>query len=124
MGGASATKAMTCHSAIVAIFVSLLKFIAIYLIFGWWVTPTYGIGICVAYSISTQMKIISLLMFSSLNKKYINATTDYLKNNRYGLTIMGLLMLSYSAMTYLQPNVAIGTCISLLICSIIIICCL
>ena len=63
-------------------------------------------------------------MFSSLNKKYINATIDYLKNNRYGLTIMGLLMLSYSAMTYLRPNVAVGAFISLIVCSIIIICCL
>jgi len=106
------------------VLVSLLKLIAIYLIFGWWVIPTYGLGICIAYSISTQMKIISLLMFSSLNKKYINATTDYLKNNRYGLTIMGLLMLSYSAMTYLRPNVAVGAFVSLIVCSIIIICCL
>ena len=114
----------TCTSDVMATIISLLKFIAIYLIFGWWVTPTYGLGICIAYSLSTQMKIISLLMFSSLNKKYINATIDYLKNNRYGLTIMGLLMLSYSAMIYLRPNVAVGAFISLIVCSIIIICCL
>jgi len=114
----------TCTSDVMATIISLLKFIAIYLIFGWWVTPTYGLGICIAYSLSTQMKIISLLMFNSLNKKYINATIDYLKNNRYGLTIMGLLMLSYSAMTYLRPNVAVGAFISLIVCSIIIICCL
>ena len=114
----------TCTSDVMATIISLLKFITIYLIFGWWVTPTYGLGICIAYSLSTQMKIISLLMFNSLNKKYINATIDYLKNNRYGLTIMGLLMLSYSAMTYLRPNVAVGAFISLIVCSIIIICCL
>ena len=124
MGLSRVTSAATCYSDMAATLVSLLKFIAIYFIFGWWVTPTYGLGICIAYALSTQMKIISLLMFSSLNKKYINATTDYLKNNRYGLTIMGLLMLSYSAMSYLQPNVAIGAFISLLVCSIIIICCL
>ena len=118
------TNFATCNSDVMATIVSLLKFIAIYLIFGWWVTPTYGLGICIAYSLSTQMKIISLLMFSSLNKKYINATIDYLKNNRYGLTIMGLLMLSYSAMTFLRPNVAVGAFISLIVCSIIIICCL
>ena len=92
--------------------------------FGWWVTPTYGIGICIAYSLATQFKMISLLLFTSLNKKYINATIDYLRNNRYGLTIMGLLMLSYSAITYLRPNVAAGALISLLVCSIIIICCI
>lgn len=124
MGLSRVTSAATCYSDMAATLVSLLKFIAIYFIFGWWVTPTYGLGICIAYALSTQLKIISLLMFSSLNKKYINATTDYLKNNRYGLTIMGLLMLSYSAMSYLQPNVAIGAFISLLVCSIIIICCL
>jgi hypothetical protein len=118
------TTIATKNASLTAVMVSLLKLIAIYLIFGWWVIPTYGLGICIAYSISTQMKIISLLMFSSLNKKYINATTDYLKNNRYGLTIMGLLMLSYSAMTYLRPNVAVGAFVSLIVCSIIIICCL
>lgn len=118
------TTIATKNASLTAVIVSLLKLIAIYLIFGWWVIPTYGLGICIAYSISTQMKIISLLMFSSLNKKYINATTDYLKNNRYGLTIMGLLMLSYSAMTYLRPNVAVGAFVSLIVCSIIIICCL
>lgn len=104
--------------------VSMLKFILLYFMFGWWVTPTYGIGICIAYSLATQFKMISLLLFTSLNKKYINATIDYLRNNRYGLTIMGLLMLSYSAITYLRPNVAAGALISLLVCSIIIICCI
>ena len=114
---ANNTRASTALE-ILRLCIELSKIIVLYFIFGWWVTPIYGIVICTLYSLLTQLKVISLLLFGSTNKK------TYISENRYGLTIMGLLMLSYSAITSLMPNVALGVSIALLVCSIIIISCL
>ena len=84
-----------------SLFIQLIPAIAVFYTIGLWFTPTFGLGICIAYAIFVQLKMTAFILFGAKNA---NLTKAHLRKCRYGLTFMTLLMIGYTANQNLKFN--------------------
>ena len=102
-----------------ALFIQLLPAIAVFYTIGLWFAPTFGLGICIAYAIFVQLKMVAFILFGAKNA---NLTKAHLRKCRYGLTFMTLLMIGYAANQNLKFNTSIGVTLAITACMFIMLC--
>ena len=82
----------------------LTKTIVAFLLIGWWLAPIWGLGTCLAYAFYVQIQFTLFVLFGSLKGKGAEEARTHIKNNRFGLTFMVVMMTSFSAIKSLTPQ--------------------
>ena len=90
---------------------------------GWWLAPLWGLGTTFLYSIYAQLQIMILVLFGTLQQNEKQSKLEHIKRNKFSLTIMAIIMITYSALKSLTPKTSqtvIGSMIGGLI---LLLCC-
>ena len=87
-----------------AYLISLGVTIIVFLFIGWWLAPLWGLGTTFLYSIYAQLQIMILVLFGTLQPDEKQSKLEHLRKNKFSLTIMAIIMITYSALKSLTPN--------------------
>ena len=106
-----------------AYLLSLGVTIIVFFFIGWWLAPLWGLGTTFLYSIYAQLQIMILVLFGTLQPNEKQSKLEHIKKNKFSLTIMAIIMITYSALKSLTPKTSktvIGSMIGGLI---LLLCC-
>ena len=100
-------------------FLKLIPFLVIFNMVGIWFAPLYGLAACIAYAVFAQIQFISFTLFGTKNSKFIK---EHIKTNRFGLTLLASIMITFSSAKNLRRETAFGVSIASIISMLILAC--
>ena len=100
-------------------FLKLIPFLVIFNLVGIWFAPLYGLAACIAYALFAQIQLISFTLFGTKNSKFIK---EHIKTNRFGLTLLASIMITFSSAKNLRKETAFGVSIASIISMLILAC--
>ena len=99
--------------------IKLIPFIVVFNVVGLWFTPIYGLAACIAFAIFVQFKFISFTLFGTKDSHFIK---KHIKENRFGLTLLASIMITFSSAKNLKPQTAFGVALASAISMLILAC--
>lgn len=99
--------------------IKLIPFIVVFNVVGLWFAPIYGLAACVAFAIFVQFKFISFTLFGTKDSHFIK---KHIKENRFGLTLLASVMITFSSAKNLKPQTAFGVALASAISMLILAC--
>jgi len=99
--------------------IKLIPFIVVYNVVGLWFAPIYGLAACIAFAIFVQIKFISFTLFGTKDSQFIK---KHIKENRFGLTLLASIMITFSSAKNLKPGTAFGVALASVISMLILAC--
>ena len=99
--------------------IKLIPFIVVYNLVGLWFAPIYGLAACIAFAIFVQFKFISFTLFGTKDSQFIK---KHIKENRFGLTLLASIMITFSSAKNLKPDTAFGVALASAISMLILAC--